>query len=79
MGINNSDAQQTVIGLNDSHLSAKNKKSLIAHRPPDVIILQVSGFCVVPNFRYSWKCFTHIYRAQYGVGVPRYLAPTKKI
>lgn len=26
MGVNNSDAQQTVIGLNDSPLSAKNKK-----------------------------------------------------
>ena len=48
----------------------KKIKSLIAQRPPKVIILQVPGLCVGPNFRYSWKCFTQIYRAQYGVGVP---------
>ena len=29
-------------------------------------LLQVLGLCVFPNRRYSSKCFTEIYRAQYG-------------
>jgi len=29
-------------------------------------LLQVLGLCVLPNFRYSSKCFAEIYWAQYG-------------
>ena len=31
--------------------------------------LQVLGLCVIPNFRYSSKCFAQIYRAQYGSAI----------
>jgi len=39
-------------------------------------LLQVLGLCVLPNFRYSSKCFPEIYRAQYGNAMLVYLSST---
>ena len=36
-------------------------------------LLQVLGLCFSPNFRYSSKCFTEIYRAQYENAILVYL------
>jgi len=56
----------------------KAEKFWCYRRERNKSLLQVLGLCVLPDFRYSSKCFAEIYRAQYGNAMSVYIrgAPT---
>ena len=60
----------------ENHPVEKAKKFWCYRKQQNESLLQVLGLCVLPNFRYSLKCFAEIYRAQYGNAMLVYICGT---
>ena len=58
----------------DNHPVEKAKKFWCYRRQQNKSLRQVLGLCILPNFRYSLKWFSEIYRTQYGNAMLVYLS-----